>query len=358
MFGAHRPRRNDDHLTLFSAAHPSLELRVADARKHAWRRRPPRTGTHVGSYDVGSLLGSGGMGDVYAATHQLLGRPAAIKFIRREVLVGDDDDCVFALRRFRREAKVAASLRSPHVVQLYDFGVTDDGTLYIAMELLSGICLERLVERFGPVPPERVISLLRQACEALGEMHATGHAHRDVKPANIYVCRLGLEDDFVKITDLGLVHPPRGATAEHAALRARKSVVGTPAYMAPEVARGAAGDEGADVYGIGCVAYWLLTGRLVFSARSAEEMLARHVRDKPIPPSRRSELSIPPTLEHLVLSCLEKKPARRPRSAEELRDRLAACEVSQPWTESRARQWWDSHRPDERDEGVAEAVGG
>ena len=347
MFGAHRPHQQDDHLRLFSTTHRSLELRVARARKYAWRQRRSRTGTEVGSYQVGQLLGSGGMGDVYAATHQLLGRSVAIKFIRREVLIGNAEDSVFALRRFRREAMVAASLRSPHVVQLYDFGVTDDGTLYIAMELLSGICLERLVERFGPVPPERVIYLLRQVCAALAEMHASGHAHRDVKPANIYIGRMGLEDDFIKLTDLGLVRPPRGTTAEHAALRARGSVMGTPAFMAPEVARGEAGDGSADIYGVGCVAYWLLTARLVFAARSAEEMLRHHVRDEPTPPSSRSELSVPPALERLVLSCLEKKPARRPRSAEEVRDRLAACEVGRLWTEHDARQWWDMHLPDD-----------
>ncbi len=295
------------------------------------------------------------MGEVYRATHRLLGRPAAIKLIRPEMLIGGDDDDVFlTLRRFRREAEVAAALRSPHTVQLYDFGLTADGTFYIAMELLDGLDLGNLVKRFGPVPSERAVYLLRQICSSLGEMHGHGLVHRDIKPSNVHLCHMGLQYDFVKVADLGLVKPSRGATGEHAVALASGFTLGTPAYMTPETARGKPGDTRTDVYALGCVAYWLLTGRLVFEADSGQEMLERHVRDDPSPPSHRTELEIPPSLDRLILSCLEKKPDRRPASASELCHQLMACEMTQLWTEERAERWWQAHLPN----GARVAAGG
>jgi serine/threonine-protein kinase len=304
-------------------------------------------GTEIGAYRLGSLLGRGGMGEVYRASHRLLGTPAAIKLIRPEVLIhADDDDLFLTLRRFRREAKAGSALRSPHAVRLYDFGVTDGGTFFIVMELLSGLDLAGLVGRFGPVPAERAAHFLHQICVALDEMHATGLVHRDIKPENLHVCRRELHYDFLKVTDLGLVKPARGTTAEHLAVRAKGRVFGTPAYMAPEIARGEPGDERTDIYALGCVAYWLLTGNAVFGGDSAERTMRNHLYEDPPPPSRRTELDVPPALDQLILHSLSKQPALRPQSAAEFQRRLAACRLRHPWTEERADQWWDTCFPD------------
>ncbi len=335
-----------------TASHPSLGLGIALARRAARRPHRVRPGAHVGGYLIGPMLGNGGMGEVFRATHRLLGRPAAIKIIRPESLIDvDDDDLFLTLRRFRREAKVAASLRSPHAVQLYDYGLTQEGIFYIVMELLPGLDLEQLVERFGPVPAERAIHLLRQACTALTEMHARGLTHRDIKPSNLHVCRAGLHHDFVKVTDLGLVKPARGTTDEHRILQRKGRILGTPAHIPPELALGEQGDERTDIYALGCVGYWLLTGCTVFEARTAAELLLQHVRHQPEAPSRRTELDIPAALERLILRSLEKEPEQRPQSVGEVARELEACEVQQAWTEERAGRWWDAHLPN--DEAVA-----
>jgi serine/threonine-protein kinase len=325
----------------------SLGVSAGQVRQAAQRRRQLAEGAEIGAYRLGSLLGRGGMGEVYNATHRLLGTPAAVKLIRPEVLVhADDDDLFLTLRRFRREAETGSRLRSPHAVRLYDFGLTDGGTFYIVMELLTGLDLARLVDRFGPVPAERAVHFLRQVCNALEEMHASGLVHRDIKPENLNVCRRELHHDFLKVTDLGLVKPTRGATAEHLAVRARGRVLGTPAYMAPEIARGEAGDERTDIYALGCVAYWLLTASPVFEGDSVEQTMRRHLNHDPAPPSRRTELDIPAALERLILWSLAKRPELRPQSATEFAQRLQGCSVPQPWTEQRAAQWWDAHLPD------------
>jgi len=192
----------------------------------------------MGSYRLGELLGKGGMGEVYKATHRMLARPAAIKLIRPEMLGGDSAFAAQIASRFKREAEAAANLRSPHTVELYDFGVAEDGTLYFVMELLEGFDLETLVKTKGPVPAARAIYIVRQVCESLEEAHARGLVHRDIKPANIHVGRLGLEHDFVKVLDFGLVKSveaqARGDTLETAA----GATPGTPAYLAPEAAEG------------------------------------------------------------------------------------------------------------------------
>jgi serine/threonine-protein kinase len=184
---------------------------------------------------------------------------------------------------------------------------------------------------------------LQQTCRSLAEAHARGLVHRDVKPSNIETCRVGLDVDFVKVLDFGLVRP------EEPALDARSTLpgmmAGTPAYMAPEVALGTAVDRRADFYSLGCLAYWLLTGRLVFEAETPMEMLKRHVADAPERPSRHAELDVPAELDALVLECLAKKPADRPPDAAALMARLAACAVPEPWSEERAQHWWDLHLP-------------
>src|SRR4051794_13641022 len=308
--------------------------------------REVKRARELGSYHLEQKLGEGGMGEVWRARHRMLTRPAAIKLIRPPSAgnghAGISDE---AIRRFEREAQVIARLRSPHTVELFDFGRAEDGAFYYVMELLDGLDADSLVRRFGPIPPERAIYLIRQICHSLSEAQSCGLVHRDIKPANIFLCRYGEEFDFVKVLDFGIV----GATpdaAEPSPLHTRENTVrGTPAFIAPEQAIGAAVDGRADIYATGCVAYWLLTGQLVFTADTPMRMLLHHAHTQPVPPSARTELPIPPALEELVLSCLAKDPADRPQSARELSFRLAQLEDGNAWTEDRAREWWGAHQP-------------
>jgi eukaryotic-like serine/threonine-protein kinase len=295
----------------------------------------------MGSYRLGELLGRGGMGEVYLATHRMLARPAAIKLLRPEMLAGGDGtQAQLAIVRFRREAEAAARLRSPHTVELYDFGVTQDGTLFLVMELLHGVDLETLVRRHGPLPPERVVHLLRQVCESLEEAHVSGLVHRDIKPANIHVGRVGLHYDFVKVLDFGLVKSVVGEAGDGDSLASAAGLTpGTPTYMAPEMAHGDSVDGRADLYSLGCVAYYLLTGSLVFEADTPIGVILKHIEQAPVPPSERTELPIPPALERLVLACLAKRPADRPQTAGELARALAAIETGS-WGEEEAMEWW------------------
>ncbi len=219
----------------------------------------------MGSYQLGELLGRGGMGEVYKASHRMLARPAAIKLIRPEMLGGTDPAVAArAIARFRREAEAAAHLRSSHTVDLYDFGVTEDQTLYLVMEFLDGMDLESLVRQHGPMPAPRVVHVLRQVCDSLEEAHARGLVHRDIKPANIHLGRVGCREDFVKVLDFGLVKTAAVGAAQSLATM-EGVIMGTPAYMAPEMALGDKVDARADLYALGCVAYYLLTGEQVFT---------------------------------------------------------------------------------------------
>jgi serine/threonine-protein kinase len=296
----------------------------------------------LGSYQLGELLGSGGMGEVYKATHRMLARPAAIKLIRSDMLsTSGSRGSQAALTRFRREATSAASLQSPHTVRLYDFGVTADGTFYFAMELLEGMDLERLVRTHGPLPASRVVHILRQVCESLEEAHASGLVHRDIKPANIHVGRLGLRYDFAKVLDFGLVKRNVEADVTFTQATVAAEATGTPAYMAPETALGQDVDGRADLYALGCVAYYLLTGRLVFDGQGLQQIVKR-LQEDPVPPSRRTELPIPDALDALVMSLLARDPADRSGSATEVRARLDTVPVP-PWTDEQAAEWWRLH---------------
>jgi serine/threonine-protein kinase len=298
----------------------------------------------LGSYRLVNLIGRGGMGEVWYATHRMLARPAAIKLIKPEILGGSTDNATAAIiRRFQREAEAASGLQSPHTIRLYDFGQTRVGTFYFVMELLEGLDLETLVRRYGHLPPERVVHLLGQVCHSLGEAHVRGLVHRDVKPANIYTCRLGREYDFVKVLDFGLVKYDQDETI----LDTIKSVdvtTGTPAYMAPEMASGADPvDRRADIYALGCVGYWLLTGEMVFEAESALKMLIQHIQAIPVPPSIRTGRPVPLDLEHVIMRCLEKDPTRRPQTADDLLVELDRVALGRPWDLARARAWWVEH---------------
>ena len=298
----------------------------------------------MGSYRLGELLGRGGMGEVYKATHTMLARAAAIKLIRPEALgAGNSDGAQLAVRRFTREAEAAANLRSPHTVEVYDFGVTEDQTLYFVMEMLEGMDLETLVSQYGALPAARVIYLMRQVCESLGEAHAKGLVHRDIKPANINVGQVGLEYDFVKVLDFGLVKEVKRPNAADTRLTVAGMTVGTPTYMAPELALDEPFDGRADLYALGCVMYFLLTGKVVFESDNVMRLMVRHIEEKPVPPSRRTDLPIPRSLDDTVLACLAKDPAARPLSAAAVAEALTAAEADvEPWNQEQAAAWWNS----------------
>ncbi len=302
----------------------------------------------MGSYQLAEKIGAGGMGEVWKAKHRLLARPAAIKLIRPEALGGNRIDAATALRRFEREAQATAELSSPHSIELYDFGITEDGTFYYVMELLRGLDLKTLVERHGPIPAERTLHVLRQACHSLTDAHLVGVVHRDIKPGNIFICRRGPEYDFVKVLDFGLVKQLGDLEPGAEQLTVEGIASGTPAFMAPEMAYDPrAVDARADIYALGCVAYWLVTGQLVFEGTTPMALLVQHAKDAPPRPSTRTELAIPAALERIILDCLQKDPAARPQSAAELAERLATCEdLARLWTQERALQWWRAHMPD------------
>ncbi|UCF19781.1 MAG: serine/threonine protein kinase [Gemmatimonadota bacterium] len=306
-----------------------------------------RRAREMGSYHLLDLIGRGGMGEVWRAEHNMLARPAAIKLISRGAVAAEPSAMDNILTRFEREAQVTASLQSPHTVELYDFGISEQGTFYYVMELLDGIDLESLVRRLGPLAPERVVHILRQTCLSLGEAHRRELVHRDIKPANLFLCQRAFEYDFVKVLDFGLVkHGSKFEVQAGEPVTKAGTVPGTPAYMAPEMALGKGEIDGrADIYALGCVAYWLLTGRRVFEEDTPVATLLAHVNTAPLPPSARTDLPIPAELESLVLACLSKDPAKRPQSAEELGRRLDETGLQALWTSDRAREWWSINFP-------------
>lgn len=303
-----------------------------------------RHAREFGSYELVMKLGEGGMGEVWVARHRMLARPAAVKLVRPELLGHDQRSREMAIRRFEREAMATAALRSTHTIDVYDFGVAEDGSFFYVMEFLEGLTLDTMVRRFGPVESGRAVYLLRQICHSLGEAHARGMIHRDIKPANVFSSRLGPDCDFVKVLDFGLVKQT-AALDESTALTGYGIAAGTPAFMAPEVALSQPNlDARADIYAVGCVAYWLLTGEVVFKRDTSLATVLAHVRDTPDAPSARSEIAIPAALDQLILECLAKDPGARPQTTEDLVRRLDAIAV-RPWTPDDARKWWALHGP-------------
>jgi serine/threonine protein kinase len=299
----------------------------------------------LGQYRLGKKLGEGGMGIVYEADHCMLARPAAIKLIQLDEK-DDDPESVsqrsLKLNRFEKEAQATAQLESPHTIKIYDFGRVPDGRFYYVMELLHGTDLSTLVKDSGPIAPARMIHLVRQACRSLAEAHAADLIHRDIKPANIFVCRYAGEYDFVKVLDFGLVKSS-GATGDLDITRPG-SFIGTPAFVAPEMLLEKDVDGRTDLYSLGCVMYWLLTGRPPFTASTATAMMAKHLTEQPT--SLRALLGdkISIRLDEIVLSCLAKKPENRPQSAVEVERSLAACATEAPWTQAQAKVCWERER--------------
>jgi serine/threonine-protein kinase len=294
-------------------------------------------------------IGEGGMGEVWRAEHHLLARPAAIKLIRSEVLdekSGSSTTEGNTIRRFEREAQATSSLMSPNTVDLYDFGASERGDFFFVMELLQGMDAQTLVERLGPLPVERAVFVLEQVCRSLSEAHRRELVHRDIKPANIFVCRYGLDDDFVKVLDFGLVKGTPGAKGAGTRLTLQNAAAGTPAYMPPEVGLGDPEvGPGSDLYSLGCVAFFLVTGRTVFEADTAIAMALKHVHEQPEPPSAHSERPVPHEYDELVMRCLAKKPDERVRNAEELLTLLQAV-PRERWTPDRAHGWWEQNAPE------------
>ncbi len=297
----------------------------------------------LGSYELVEPIGRGGMGEVWKARHLLLARPAAVKRVLPDTLRGPREERAAVIERFTREARVTASLRSPHTVELFDFGVSADGTLYYAMELLEGLNVEHFVYRFGPVEPRRAVRWLVQACHSLGEAHARGLVHRDVKPANLFLCRFGRDTDFVKVLDFGLTRPV--AEAPEGGLTGSGVILGTPAYLSPEQVFGLPVEPRTDLYALGCVGYWLLAGERPFESDSAGELLRHHATSPPPPLSTRARRPVPAGLESALMRCLAKAPADRPRDADALAAELAASVEGGPWSDAEAKAWWDEHLP-------------
>lgn len=299
----------------------------------------------LGSYHLEELLGRGGMGEVWRARHRLLRREAAVKFVLPSLLAGADPAERRQIeRRFEQEAQAISGLRSPNTVSLFDFGVSDEGSMYYVMELLDGLDAETLVEHYGAMPPARVVSVLQQACESLEEAHEAGLVHRDVKPSNLFLCRLGRRVDFVKVLDFGLVKALGSPGGPQLTLQGETR--GTPAFMSPEQVRGdSAIDARTDIYSLGCIAYFLLTGSLVFEGASAMAMAVAQVQQQPVPPSFRAEQPIPASLQSVVMACLEKLPANRPQTVAELASLLDECADVPQWTQADANRWWELHRP-------------
>jgi eukaryotic-like serine/threonine-protein kinase len=297
----------------------------------------------AGAYRLTEPLGLGGMGEVWKAEHQLMARPAAIKLIRSDVGPDAGDKWELYQARFQREVAVTASLHSPHTIGVYDYGVTADGRLYYAMELLDGAALEELVREFGPMDVGRVLHVLRQTSHSLGEAHDAGLIHRDIKPGNIFLTEYGRDFDFTKVLDFGLV---KELWSDAELTRAGK-FAGSVAWAAPETTNKKIDRvvPASDIYSLGCVAYYLLTGALVFDAKDALDMLIAHQSEEPVPPSERSGRDIPPEVDRLVLDCLVKDPDERIPSADALAARVGQLQELYPWTADEARAWWSLNLP-------------
>lgn len=301
----------------------------------------------IGSYVLTTLLGRGGMGEVWRAKHKTLARDAAVKLIRPEMLSASSGKQEILLkRRFQREAQVTASLRSPHTVALYDYGQSKEGAFYYVMELLEGVDLQTMVERFGPMEPARVVHILWQVAQSLEEAHRAGLVHRDIKPRNILVARMGLQYDFVKVLDFGLVKALHVEDPERTLTTIDGATTGTPAYLSPESAIGSPIDARSDLYSLGCTAYFLLTGCMVFNEPTPTAFAIAHVQKKPTPMSERTELPIPAGLEAIVMQLLEKNPIHRVPTARDLARRLHELNEVAEWSPDRAERWWDINLPD------------
>jgi hypothetical protein len=300
------------------------------------QRRADRA-QRLGRYHVIGKIGEGGMGKVFLARHAMLRRPTAVKLLDT---AQDGDE---AAVRFEREVQAASSLTHPNTISVFDYGRTPDGHFYYAMEYLEGLTLERLVDGDGAQPEARVLTLMRQAAASVAEAHGEGLGHRDLKPSNIMVCRYGGIWDFVKVLDFGLVRS--NTQSDELAVTQVGSLTGTPLYLSPEALESPERvDARSDVYQLGAIAYYLLSGRHVFIGDNMVEVLSQHLQRKPAPPSEVLGYQVAPELERIVLSCLAKSQEDRPSDARELADAFEQCTVAGEWRQSDAVAWWSGWR--------------
>jgi tRNA A-37 threonylcarbamoyl transferase component Bud32 len=314
---------------------------VIGVNKIDFLRREAFRAKQLGQYRLGERIGTGGMGDVFLAEHEMLKRPCVVKLIRPD-RVGDEK----TLARFQREVQATAHLSHWNTVEILDYGRTEDGTLYYVMEYLPGMSLAEMVGKHGPLPPERVLYLLLQACDALREAHQAGLVHRDIKPENIVVAQRGGVYDVAKLLDFGLVEPIARKADRHP--KTEGAITGSPLFMSPEQAAGSvAADPRTDIYSLGAVAYYLLTGRPPLLGRNLVELMDAHKHREPVPPSQRNP-QVPGDLEQIVLQCLAKDPRDRYQDMNELRRALSQCEAAGRWGRAEAAGWWRKHEPGAR----------
>ena len=303
-----------------------------------WRRRQRVDARQLGAYVIERRIGEGGMANVYLAHHALLKRPTALKILKSQRVSEQ------FVERFEREVKIAGQLAHPNVVEIYDYGRTPEGQLYYAMEYLDGLELHEVVKRSGALPSARAIHLLRQTCAGLAEAHARGLVHRDIKPENIMVCVRRGEHDVAKILDFGLV---KNVADPHTHDLTRSlRILGTPLYMAPERFRNPGDvDARTDIYSLGAVAFYLLTGRELFEAADDLELASRVLNDEAPRPSSRAPQPVPLELDLLVTSCLEKRREDRPQRVTDLIEAFDALAAVHCWTQREAAEWWAKFRP-------------
>jgi serine/threonine protein kinase len=311
-----------------------FSLILARMRKEA--QKSAIANQKLGQYTLEKKLGEGAMGIVYKGYHAILRRPTAIKLLHLD-RINDS-----SIERFEREVQITSQLQNPHTVAIYDYGRTEEGVFYYAMEFLDGIDLQILVEKYGPQPENRVIHILSQICGSLYEAHSSGLVHRDIKPTNIMLNRRGGEPDVIKVLDFGLVKAVDDK--KQAGLTMANSLTGTPLYMSPEaIQTPGAVDARSDLYAVGAVGYFLLTGKPVFDAQNLVELCNMHVDQIPVAPSTRIGRKICPELESIILSCLEKNRAKRPQTARDIILLLERSAYARSWSIEEAEMWWGRH---------------
>jgi eukaryotic-like serine/threonine-protein kinase len=296
----------------------------------------------LGRYRLVAPIGHGGQNEVWLAWDESLRRDVALKLLRSESKSEAD------VRSFEREARATSRLTSPHTIRIFDFGASSDGIFYIAMEHLSGADLATLVREHGPMPAGRVLHFARQVCLSLAEAHDAGVIHRDIKPHNLYITRVGDDHDVLKVLDFGIA---KQASLEGDATMTDVGVIkGTPMYMSPEMITGGTVDARSDIYSLGITLYFLLTGVVPFDGRSWGKLVYSHLTLPPIPPSLRAREPLPQELEDLILRCLAKKPAERFKNVRELLAALEQCVANPPWTAEDVRNFWTARAaPPRRD---------
>jgi serine/threonine-protein kinase len=332
----HSPRALGDLLYGFLFILGTLGLCSAGSHMLWKARTQVHEARRLGSYRLKMRIGSGGNGDVWVARQDALQRDVALKVLKDKGTVGEEK-----VRRFEREARAAASLTHPNTIRIFEFGASDDGVLFIAMELLEGLDVEALVEVAGPLPPARAVKLVRQACASLAEAHVKKIVHRDIKPGNLFVTHAGDEFDFVKLLDFGVARVQQG---DGASLTETGIMFGTPAYMPPEVCNGERATTRSDIYSLGCVLYFMLTGTQLYPDRTFAETVMSHISRVPDTPSVRLGSPVSAALEAVVMKCLEKTREARFRSVKELDEALAAVQDVGEWTRDDARLWWTGAR--------------